>query len=98
MLGAGERGILISGAAMSEAGEWVRVCAAVDAPADGGLARIEAAGQDLCLANVEGTLRAVDNRCPHRDGPLHEGWIENGEILCPWHGWSFDPVTGKCTN
>jgi len=83
---------------MSEEKVWIRLCAAADAPADGTLLLAEAAGRDICLANVDGTLRAVDNRCPHRDGPLHEGWIENGEIICPWHSWSFDPQTGKCTN
>jgi len=84
--------------AMSEERQWVRVCAAADAPAEGNLLRAEAAGREICLANVEGTLRAVDNLCPHRQGPLAEGWIENGQIICPWHGWSFDPETGKCTN
>jgi nitrite reductase (NADH) small subunit len=83
---------------MNEEKEWVRLCDAADAPAEGELARAEAAGREICLANVAGTLRAMDNRCPHRDGPLHEGWIENGEIVCPWHGWSFDPVSGACTN
>ena len=83
---------------MSDNGQWVRLCAAAEAPAEGSLARMESAGRELCLANVEGTLRVVDNICPHRLGPLNEGWIENGEVVCPWHGWSFDPVTGRCTN
>jgi len=83
---------------MSEEKEWVRLCAVDDAPADGGLKQLAAAGRAICLANVDGTLRAVDNVCPHRQGPLAEGWIENGEIVCPWHGWSFNPETGVCTN
>ncbi|HXB61269.1 MAG TPA: Rieske (2Fe-2S) protein [Acidobacteriaceae bacterium] len=83
---------------MSEAREWVRFCAAADAPADGELLQAEAASRTICLANVDGTLRAVDNVCPHRQGPLAEGWIENGELVCPWHGWSFNPETGVCTN
>ncbi len=78
--------------------EWVRLCGEVEAPAAGALVRVDAAGKEICLANVEGTLRAVDNLCPHRQGPLAEGWIENGEVVCPWHSWSFDPVTGKCSN
>jgi nitrite reductase (NADH) small subunit len=83
---------------MSEVREWVRLCTVADAPSDGGLLQAEAAGRTVCLANVDGTLRAVDNTCPHRQGLLAEGWIENGEVVCPWHGWSFDPETGKCTN
>ncbi len=83
---------------MSEENGWVRLCAAADAPADGELKQVAAVGREICLANVDGTLRAVDNLCPHRQGPLAEGWIENSEIVCPWHGWSFNPETGKCTN
>jgi nitrite reductase (NADH) small subunit len=83
---------------MSEEKQWVRLCAASDAPADGGLVQVEAAGREICLANVAGVLRAVDNVCPHRQGPLAEGWIENGEVVCPWHGWSFNPETGTCSN
>jgi len=37
----------------------------------------------------------MDNRCPHQGGPLGEGSIENGLLRCPWHGWDFDPLTGK---
>ncbi|MCP4250318.1 MAG: Rieske 2Fe-2S domain-containing protein, partial [bacterium] len=36
-----------------------------------------------------------DNRCPHQGGPLGEGSIENGLLRCPWHGWDYDPLTGK---
>jgi thiamine pyrophosphate-dependent acetolactate synthase large subunit-like protein len=42
----------------------------------------------------------MDNRCPHQGGPLGEGSIEKGVdgqcwIRCPWHGWDFDPLTGR---
>lgn len=37
---------------------------------------------------------ALDNRCPHQGGPLGEGSIEQG-LLRPWHGWDYDPLTGK---
>ncbi|HEY0307595.1 MAG TPA: Rieske 2Fe-2S domain-containing protein [Acidobacteriaceae bacterium] len=84
---------------MNKSGEhWVRVCEADDAPAEGQLMRVEIGNRQVCVANVEGALRAMDNLCPHRMGPLDEGWIENGEVVCPWHGWCFNPVTGVCSN
>jgi pyruvate oxidase len=49
----------------------------------------------VCMANVDGTYAALDNRCPHQGGPLGEGSIENGWLRCPWHGWDYDPLTGK---
>jgi len=48
----------------------------------------------LCIANINGVIRALDNECPHRGGPLAEGLIEDGKLICPWHAWSFDPATG----
>jgi nitrite reductase (NADH) small subunit len=49
----------------------------------------------ICIANVEGRLRAMDNVCLHRGGPLGQGVIDEGKLVCPWHGWAFDPATGE---
>lgn len=75
---------------------WVRLCAASDAPAAGQAREVDVQGVMVCLANAEGSLAAVDNVCPHRAGPLAEGWIEDGKIVCPWHAWGFDLKTGEC--
>ncbi|MGB5831385.1 MAG: Rieske 2Fe-2S domain-containing protein, partial [Thiohalocapsa sp.] len=32
---------------------------------------------------------------PHQGGPLGEGSIEHGLLRCPWHGWDYDPITGR---
>jgi nitrite reductase (NADH) small subunit len=48
----------------------------------------------ICIANVNGTYSALDNVCPHRGGPLGQGMIEAGKVVCPWHGWAWDPKTG----
>ena len=37
----------------------------------------------------------MDNKCPHQDGPLGEGSIENGLLRSPWHGWDFCPHGGS---
>jgi nitrite reductase (NADH) small subunit len=49
----------------------------------------------ICVANVDGTISAMDNVCLHRGGPLGQGMIEGGKIVCPWHGWVWDPKTGE---
>jgi nitrite reductase (NADH) small subunit len=48
----------------------------------------------ICVANVNGTVSAMDNVCLHRGGPLGQGMIELGKVVCPWHGWVWDPKTG----
>ncbi len=49
----------------------------------------------LCMTRHKGEYAALDNKCPHQGGPLGEGSIENGLLRCPWHGWDYDPLTGK---
>jgi len=44
---------------------------------------------------VRGQSGALENRCPHQGGPLGEGSIENGWLRCPWHGYDYDPLTGR---
>ena len=53
------------------------------------------AGKTICVANVEGSFSAMDNVCPHRGGPLGQGVIEDGKVICPWHGWGWDAKTGE---
>jgi len=49
----------------------------------------------VCVANVDGAISAIDNVCLHRGGPLGQGTIEGGKVVCPWHGWAWDPKTGQ---
>lgn len=49
----------------------------------------------LAVFRYRGELFALDETCPHRGGPLHEGGIDDGVVLCPWHLWRFDLVTGR---
>jgi len=52
----------------------------------------------ICIANVNGVYSAMDNVCLHVGGPLGQGMIENGKIVCPWHGWQYDPKTGQAVH
>lgn len=42
----------------------------------------------------DGRLFATDDRCPHRGGPLSDGLLGEGRVLCPLHGFAFDLATG----
>ena len=74
--------------------EWVRLCGAGEAPAEGSVMEAEAKGVAICLARIHGELSALDNWCPHRRGPLGQGWVEGETVVCPWHSWAFDTKTG----
>jgi nitrite reductase/ring-hydroxylating ferredoxin subunit len=61
---------------------------------------IKVNGIDVALFRVGDQFYALNNACPHRQGPLIRGTMvesENGKgcsIRCPMHGWKFDLATG----
>lgn len=52
----------------------------------------------ICVANVDGAISALDNVCLHRGGPLGQGTIDRGKLICPWHGWEWNPSTGEAAH
>ena len=42
----------------------------------------------------DGRLFATQNRCPHRQGPLSEGVMGGGRVICPLHSHRFDLKDG----
>ena len=78
--------------------ELVKICDRGALPKSGEAREFRAGARTLCIANVDGVIRALDNECPHRGGPLAEGMIEAGKLVCPWHAWAFDPATGATEN
>ena len=74
--------------------KWLRLCGVSEAPAPGSVGEAEVEGVAICLANVSGELSALDNICPHRQGPLGQGWVEGDCVVCPWHSWMFHAKTG----
>jgi nitrite reductase/ring-hydroxylating ferredoxin subunit len=63
-------------------------------PGQGKLVQVD--GTDIALFNVNGTYYAVEAICPHEQGPLHDGELDGGTIVCPWHGYDFNVKTGEC--
>jgi nitrite reductase (NADH) small subunit len=53
------------------------------------------AGSPYAICNVNGTIRALSGICPHQGGPLGQGQIHSGHVVCPYHMWEFDCVTGE---
>jgi nitrite reductase (NADH) small subunit len=92
--------------------DWVDVGAAADLARTGRLvARVN--GREIgVVADLDGVLRGIRNRCPHHGGPLCLGRVGDrveGEpgvyeltgrktLRCPWHGWEFDLETGVCVD
>ena len=76
--------------------EFVAVCRVESVPEGRGLP-VEVGGLRVAVFNDGGTFYAVSGRCPHANGPLGLGWIEEGEAVCPRHRWRFRLKDGRCT-
>lgn len=73
---------------------FVDIGALADIPAQG--ARLLKTGQG-CIAvfrTMDDRVFALDDRCPHKGGPLSEGIVHGTSVTCPLHNWVFDLNTG----
>jgi nitrite reductase/ring-hydroxylating ferredoxin subunit/uncharacterized membrane protein len=68
--------------------EWTTVLAEAEL-ADGELRRVSAGDVSVLLVREDGQIHALANTCSHAGGPLDEGELADGCVICPWHGSSF---------
>lgn len=72
---------------------FVDVCAVGDIP--DGRARVTCLSDErIAVFRYGGRVSAVSNVCQHQNGPLGEGRIIRGCIVCPWHGYEYKPDSG----
>ena len=71
----------------------VRIAAVGELP-PGALVERQAAGRVIALCNHAGQTHAFQGECPHHGGPLGQGNLVDGRIICPWHAWEFNVEDG----
>ena len=77
--------------------KWVRITSIDNIPLREGRA-VEIAGLDIAIFNLGDRLLALENKCPHRGGPLADGIVTGGNVVCPLHAWKVDLATGEVIN
>jgi nitrite reductase/ring-hydroxylating ferredoxin subunit len=56
---------------------------------------VEVEGKRIALFRLGDDVCAIDDSCPHANGPLSEGGLEGDVVECPWHGSCFNVRTGE---
>jgi nitrite reductase (NADH) small subunit len=62
--------------------------------ADGKPKSCVVSGRPVTIVKSKDQVFALDPTCPHRGGPLAEGFVQDDCIFCPWHGWGFHLSSG----
>ena len=78
--------------------QFIRIASKSELPGENEAREFNLGDRVVCVANVNGAFSAMDNVCLHRGGPLGQGVIDGGKVVCPWHGWAWDPASGEATH
>jgi nitrite reductase/ring-hydroxylating ferredoxin subunit len=73
---------------------FVKVATLDDVP-PGSSHDVRVNGVRIAIFNLDGTLYAIDNTCPHEGGSLCDGWVENETVTCPLHAAVFSLRDGR---
>src|SRR5207237_2057877 len=81
----------------TEPEEFTAVAQSSELP-DGTMTRATKGDADILLARQHGRVCALAHRCSHMGGPLSEGTLKDGSVVCPWHASEFDLRDGHVIN
>ena len=77
--------------------KWVRAASLEEVPDDGSGHEVQIEGLEIALFQWDQAFYAIENLCPHLGFPLTEGMVQNGEVVCGWHGWHIRLLDGTCS-
>jgi nitrite reductase (NADH) small subunit len=73
----------------------IDIAALSDIPRQGARVVRTAHGCIAVFRTADDQVFALDDRCPHKGGPLSEGIVHGTSVTCPLHAWVFDLNTGQ---
>jgi nitrite reductase (NADH) small subunit len=72
----------------------IDIAALEDIPRQGARVVKTDAGCVAVFRTADDQVFALEDRCPHKGGPLSEGIVHGTSVTCPLHAWVFDLATG----
>lgn len=76
---------------------WTRIAHCDDIALREGRA-VKVGNREIAIFNLGDRFLAVNNRCPHKGGPLAEGIVSGASVVCPLHAWKISLETGEGAN
>lgn len=80
---------------MSIVGEWLDIGPVDQLPALGARTLPVRGGEEIAIFHTaNGEVYALQNKCPHKQGPLSQGIVHDTTVTCPLHNWRISLITG----
>jgi nitrite reductase (NADH) small subunit len=78
--------------------DFIDIAALDDIPRQGARVVKTQGGCIAVFRTADDQVFAIDDRCPHKGGPLSEGIVHGTAVTCPLHAAVFDLTTGQSTD
>jgi len=73
---------------------WIKIVEVEGVPSMGSRKVIIGDDEIVLFKTKDGSIYAVNNECPHKQGKLSEGLVHENSVTCPLHNWDIDLETG----
>jgi len=74
---------------------WLEVCSIQDIPVRGAV-KVELGDSTIAIfRTIDDQVSALEDRCPHKGGPLSDGIVHGNCVTCPLHNWDISLDTGQ---
>lgn len=74
---------------------WIAIGQVTDIPLRGARCVATPQGKIAVFRTIENQFFAIEDRCPHKGGPLSQGIVHGAAVTCPLHNWVISLETGK---
>ena len=74
---------------------WIEIGALDDIPRQGARVLKTRIGCVAVFRTADNEVFALDDKCPHKGGPLSQGIVSGKIVTCPLHGWKIDLQSGE---
>lgn len=75
--------------------DWLKICVLNEIPQLGSRVVESEHGRIAVFRTGEDEVFALEDRCPHRGGPLSQGIVCGKHVTCPMHGWNIALREGR---
>ncbi len=74
---------------------WIRLCEVDEIPRLGSRVVERPSGNLAVFRTAQDKVFAVQDSCPHKNGPLSQGIVHGESVTCPLHGWQIGLEDGQ---